>query len=218
MNWSEFQTKIAFKLSLEGEALVWSRALDSDIAFRDLEMMFLARFIPPNNTVVCITELAEATQNIGESLLGFLDRMRGIAAKGKLPMDVLLAMALKALPKSLSNKLVICPEGINWDTLYKLCGVWDATGLGMQEEANCFYGGYNGVTSRGLQSRSAVAGCQGETMNRRQIRPESSDYGKFNNRYSGNATGSRGKIVCFYCDIMGHSVKNCFKLQQDKRK
>ena len=163
MNWNDFQKRIGFKLSLEGEALVWSRSLDHNLSFEMLEKTFLERFIPSNNTVVCITELAEASQESGESLLSFLDRMRGIAAKGKLPTDVLLAMALKALPRNLANKLVICPEGINWDTLYKLCGVWDATGMGIQEEANCFYGGYNGVTSKSAQSYNAARGCQRTT-------------------------------------------------------
>lgn len=65
--------------------------------------------------------------------------MRGIAAKGSLPHDVLVAMALKALPMDFTNRLVVAPGGDTWDSLYEGCSVWEATGLdGRGISANCF--------------------------------------------------------------------------------
>ena len=132
MEYSESQTKIAFKLSLEGEALSWLRSLPVEMNVKELESLFRERFVPSNNAVVCITELAEAVRSEEESILAFLDRLRGIASRGKLPEDVLLAMTLKALPREMANRLVMYPEGLSWINLYKLYGYG-----GYKEKVQC---------------------------------------------------------------------------------
>jgi transposase InsO family protein len=136
---TEYQIKVAFKLALTGEARAWVQTIDPNYSASEMTQMFLGRFVPKNNKVSCITELAEASWNQNESILAFLDRMRGIAVKGGLTHDVLLAMTLKALPQEFSSRLVITPEGLDWDKLYTLCGTWVAMGLGSRGNAgSCF--------------------------------------------------------------------------------
>ena len=94
MGWNTEQSRMAFKLALGGVAAVWLSSLESVIHIDDLERGFLARFVPINNSVACISELAKAEWSHNENLVAFLDRMKAIALRGGIYHDVLLAMAL----------------------------------------------------------------------------------------------------------------------------
>ncbi|KCZ74621.1 hypothetical protein H311_04412, partial [Anncaliia algerae PRA109] len=144
MNWNEFQTRISFKLSLHGKARIWIESLEPGLNFNILEKMFLKRFMPLNNVTICINELVAAKRGKEETLLGFLDRLKGIACKGSLPHDVLVAMALKALPVEFTNRLIVAQGGVTWDTLYESCSIWVSTGLETKEvDYECYSGRYS---------------------------------------------------------------------------
>lgn len=53
--------------------------------------------------------------------------------------DVLVAMALRALPLEFTNRMVVESGGISWDGLYASCGVWETAGLDRKSQAaDCF--------------------------------------------------------------------------------
>ena len=74
----ERQVRVAFKLSLTGETQRWARGLESDFTYNEIEEAFLERFTAKNVIVNAINELANAKIAKGETLLGFLDRIKEI--------------------------------------------------------------------------------------------------------------------------------------------
>lgn len=65
--------------------------------------------------------------------MSFLDKAKGISLRGGVPEQVLLALALRALPKDLASRLIMWGQshgnGLTWDTMYDACNQWEITGL-----------------------------------------------------------------------------------------
>lgn len=118
--------KIDFKISLIGEARRWVDSQERTKTLNELYVGFMQRFTPANYQIAMVSELSEMNIQQGESLLSFLDRMKGVALRGDLPDTLLVAMALKALPRFITNKLVVTGDGFTWNQLYGLCGAQDA--------------------------------------------------------------------------------------------
>lgn len=119
--------------------------------------------------------------------MSFLDRLKSIAGKGMLPHDVLVAMALKALPMEFTNRLVVAPGGVTWESLYESCSVWEATGLeGKENNFQCF-------------SNRSGGGYSAKREN-----------------FSNFKTKKNLNIQCYFCEKVGHRLKDCFKLQEMK--
>jgi len=186
IGWSDCQKVIAFKLALRGEAGIWLQTQEFNKSLESQEVDFIKRFQPANSIVKCITELAEVVMQPGKSLLAFLDRMKMIALRGQLPENVLLAMALKALPVEMVNRLVIAPEGLTWEFLRQTCSVWmDDHGDGESNGTEMF--------CDGGRKEESVSQKRGNSKEWRKDAPK-----------RGRTETIPFKGHCMFCDRIGH--------------
>ena len=130
----EAQGIVALRLSLTGEAEVWIRTQTvSTTELESLLFRLITRFAPKDRELLATNELADMKLKSDESIMGFLDKAKGISLKGGVPDQVLLDCVLRALPKDLASRLIMWGQnhknGLSWETVYEACSQWDVTGL-----------------------------------------------------------------------------------------
>jgi hypothetical protein len=119
---NDVKAKTFFKFSLEGEAAIWLRSVGEDGTIVNILENFRRRFYPANLSLKALTDLSEARIRSNESLLAFMDRIRMYAKRGGISEDVLVASALKAVPRSLAHRVLIEESGkVSWARLYETC-------------------------------------------------------------------------------------------------
>ena len=126
---------------------------------------FKGRFKPRNSGIDAIQLLVQEKVRPGESVLHFLDRMSVIARRGGLTNEVLIAMALKSLPRSLQERLLLQSGKrlFTWELMYEICSVLPRSGELHQE-------GVWRVEAPGVMPRSAR--WRGKGLMKKSIKDE----------------------------------------------
>jgi len=209
IGWSDLQRVVAFKLALKGDAGVWIQKRGSGESLEELEAAFIKRFRPANFRVRCITELAEAAKQPGESLRALLDRMKVIALRGELPETVLLAMVLKALPVGMANALAITYESLTWETLCQVCSIWMVTQEKREIASSCF-----AISRERLEEHAGINKycCSKRWAGRRHRMERQSKKCYTREESRAETTPFRGK--CVFCGTFGHKAIRCEELKR----
>jgi len=135
MKWEEPQRKIAFKLSMLGEAATWRETLETSTEYFMMREAFLKRFQTRFDPIAGINELIEARMKEGEGVLSFLDRLKAMALKGRVGENILVAMTLRVLPEDVSKRMMLSGQMITWEWLYAFCGQWEIFRMNRKEES-----------------------------------------------------------------------------------
>ncbi|KAF9760911.1 Transposon Ty3-I Gag-Pol polyprotein [Nosema granulosis] len=122
-NWNEKRTIYAFRLSMRGEAENWVNSMRDVESLEELIEKFKERFIGKTLVLTIIKDMAKMTYGGTDTVLGFLDKMAGMARRAKLPEDVLVALSLNALPDEMGKLILLNSQGgLTWTNMYQACG------------------------------------------------------------------------------------------------
>jgi hypothetical protein len=126
VKWMKQVLKSTLDFHWRKTAAIWLRALGCEMSLMSIIEMFKRRFFPANVGLKAITDLGDAKIADKESLLTFLDRVRMISVRGGVSEDVLVASALKAVPRPLAQRVLIEQGGrVTWERLYETCRLWE---------------------------------------------------------------------------------------------
>ncbi|KAF9743554.1 hypothetical protein NGRA_3586, partial [Nosema granulosis] len=121
--WDEARTMYAFRLAMRGEAENWMNSVPQCDSLEDLLGKFRERFIGKTLVLTIIKEMARMEYDGGNTILGFLDKMAGLARRAKLPEDVLVALSLNAIPEEMAKLILLNSQGgLTWHNMYQSCG------------------------------------------------------------------------------------------------
>ncbi|KAF9761269.1 hypothetical protein NGRA_2758 [Nosema granulosis] len=121
--WDEARTMYAFRLAMRGEAENWMNSVPQCDSLEDLLGKFRERFIGKTLVLTIIKEMARMEYDGGNTILGFLDKMAGLARRAKLPEDVLVALSLNAIPEKMAKLILLNSQGgLTWHNMYQSCG------------------------------------------------------------------------------------------------
>ncbi|KAF9763393.1 Retrovirus-related Pol polyprotein from transposon [Nosema granulosis] len=117
----ENRCKWVFKTALKEEGEAWYRASGVGLSFGELVEAFKKRFLSRTMIKVNIDRISR-TKYQGGSLLYYLDLIAGIARRGGIPEDVLVAFAISGIPQHIADMTTLnAKEGLNWNELYSIC-------------------------------------------------------------------------------------------------
>lgn len=111
------------RMALSGRALTWLKSLGPLAQSKDLLPMFKSRFQSSNQIYNIIYVLSGMRLQEGESPIELLDRMKAVAVRISLSDDILVPLALRALPTNITDFVVISANDfiISWAYLYTKC-------------------------------------------------------------------------------------------------
>ncbi|EQB62364.1 pol polyprotein [Vairimorpha apis BRL 01] len=120
--WDGSKTMYSFRIRMRGEAELWINSIEPAVSWEDLVNRFRERFIGKTMALTMIKELAKMKYDYRETMLGFLDRIAGMARRASLPEDVKVAMALNALPEETGKLILLNTQGkLTWNGIYYAC-------------------------------------------------------------------------------------------------
>ncbi|KAI4293333.1 hypothetical protein PAPHI01_2607 [Pancytospora philotis] len=105
-NFSPDQKKFSLRSTLRGEALAWFRSQPTDATYEDLIQSLVTRFSPPDKIITGIRQLA-ALRPEGTRYLMFCDNVRSIATRCDIPVIVLIASTIIALPEHVGTYITM---------------------------------------------------------------------------------------------------------------
>ncbi|KAF9760574.1 Transposon Ty3-I Gag-Pol polyprotein [Nosema granulosis] len=121
--WDEERTIYAFRLSMRGEAENWVNSMTEIETLDELVEKFRERFIGKTQVLTVIKDMAKMSYDGAETVLGFLDKMAGMARRANLPEEVLVALSLNALPDEMGKLILLNAQGgLTWSNMYQACG------------------------------------------------------------------------------------------------
>lgn len=121
--WDEARTMYAFRLSMRGEAVNWINSVARYDSMEELIGKFRERFVGKTLVLTIIKDMAKMQYDGTDTILGFLDKMVGMARRAKLPEDVLVALSLNAIPEEMGKLILLNSKGgLAWDAMYQACG------------------------------------------------------------------------------------------------
>ncbi|KAI4293174.1 hypothetical protein PAPHI01_2448 [Pancytospora philotis] len=121
-NFSPDQKKFSLRSTLRGEALAWFRSQPTDATYEDLMQNLVTRFSPPDKIITGIRQLA-ALRPEGTRYLMFCDNARSIATRCEIPVIVLIAFTIIALPEHVGTYITMARNGgpLTWELVYESC-------------------------------------------------------------------------------------------------
>lgn len=116
------QQKELFRLSLRGIAAIWLANQRRELELDSLINLFKQRFMPRNLKTSAISKLSNEKYEPGTSLLTFLDKIQRMAQQAELHEEILITLALKALPSNIQKRIFSYADDriVTWDTIYEV--------------------------------------------------------------------------------------------------
>ncbi len=150
----EQQQVMLFRLCLRGIAEQWGRSLSIDIGINEILVLFEKRFLPASPIMNGINLLSEMKYVDYADYLFLLDEMLVVGSNAKLPENVIVAFALRALPSGTATQITLLTgeAGLNWKILYDTCSRLNVesktSGL---ESINAVKNSYSGVQRKAVK-------------------------------------------------------------------
>ena len=217
--WQPSQTVTCFKLSLDGTARIWMDQLPAEVLSDPMVLFqqFKQKFCPKGLNWLDETTFSNTTQGIAESVEEYANRLTMIGAKlGK--SDVCLAQQfVRGLsPAFKTHTLSMGPE--TFDAAVRaatLCQNAQKAAVASEAVDDRIFSLQKAVAE--LQQKSERSPAENQPLPPTQMSPDAPVMkGQFPR--DGNTAGPpRPKMVCTYCNRVGHTIDICRTRMRDNR-